>query len=204
MPSDDPDIDQLLSQAAAGDEVATQQLLARHRPRLRRMVAVHLDQRVSARIDPSDIVQEALAEAFQRLPEYIRRRPISFYPWLRQIAWQRLVKLHRAHITAGRRSVRREDDAMRLPDDSVVELAKRLVASGTNPERKLLQKEIRERVRTALDQLQPQDRSLLIMRYLEHMTIREISEVLKLTPAATQMRNARALLRLGQYLADLQ
>jgi RNA polymerase sigma-70 factor (ECF subfamily) len=204
MPPEDPDTDQLLAQAAAGDEVATQQLLARHRPRLRRMVAVHLDQRVSARIDPSDVVQEALAEAFQRLPEYIRRRPISFYPWLRQITWQRLVKLHRAHITAGRRSVHREDDAMQLPDDSVLELAKRLVASGTNPERKLVRQEIRERVRSALDQLQPQDRSLLIMRYLEHMTIREISEVLKLTPAATQMRNARALLRLGQYLADLQ
>jgi RNA polymerase sigma-70 factor (ECF subfamily) len=204
MPPDDPDTDQLLAEAVAQNGVATQQLFARFGPRLRRMVAVNLDQRVSARVDPSDIVQEAFAEAFQRLPDYIRTRPISFYPWLRQIAWQRLLKLHRAHIAARRRSVQREDVTMRLPDDSVSELAKRLVASGTNPERKLLQQEIRKRVRMALDELQSKDRSLLIMRYLEHMNLKEISEVLKVTPAAAQMRHARALLRLEQYLADLK
>jgi RNA polymerase sigma-70 factor (ECF subfamily) len=204
MPADSPDTDQLLEQVAAGDRSAAQQLLSRHRPRLRRMVAVHLDPRITARVDPSDVVQEALAEAFQKLPQYIKRRPVSFYPWLRKIAWQRLVKLHRAHIAAGRRSVRREDVAVRLPDESVAKLADRLAASGTAPSERLVQQEMRESVRAAIDELPPNDRELLVMRYLEHMPLKEISEVLAITPAAAKMRHARALVRLEQLLGELE
>lgn len=203
MPADNPDTEQLLEQAAAGDALAAQQLLARHRPRLRRLVAVHLDPRVSARIDPSDVVQEALAEAYERLPRYLQERPVSFYPWLRQIAWQRLVKLHRSHISAGRRSVQRERDAiLPLSDESVLELAGQLTSSGTEPGQRLVQQEIRERVRAALDRLRQQDRELLVMRYLEHLSMKEISEVLLVTPAAAKMRHARALLRLEVFLSD--
>jgi RNA polymerase sigma-70 factor (ECF subfamily) len=205
MPSENPDTDQLLAQVAAGNDEAAQQLLARHRPRLRRMVAVHLDYRISARVDPSDVVQEALAEAFQRLPQFLQERPVSFYPWLRQIAWQRLVKLHRTHIAARRRSVHREGDvSVRLPDESVLELADLLASSGAEPSQRLVQQEIRERVRTALNQAQPHDRELLVMRYLEHMSLNEISEVLGITLAAAKMRHARALQRLERMLSDLQ
>jgi RNA polymerase sigma-70 factor (ECF subfamily) len=169
------------------------------------MVAVHLDPRITARVDPSDVVQEALAEAFQRLPRYIERRPVSFYPWLRKIAWQRLVKLHRAHIATRRRSVRREDVAsMRLPDESVVKLTERLASSGTAPSERLVQEEMRERVRSVLDELPANDRELLVMRYLEHMRLKEISEVLNITPAAAKMRHARALVRLEQLLGELE
>jgi RNA polymerase sigma-70 factor (ECF subfamily) len=203
MPEQTPDTDQLLERTAAGDQSAAQELLVRHRPRLRRMVAVYLDQRISARVDPSDVVQEALAEAFQRLPEYVREQEISFYPWLRQIAWQRLVKLHRRHLTAARRSVHREDDMrMLLPDDSVQELASRLAVSGTEPNQKLIRQEMRDRVRAALDELRPADRTLLVMRYLEHMTLKEIAEATQTTTAAVKKRHTRALERLERRLGD--
>src|SRR4051794_10800729 len=93
-----PDTDHLLDRAAAGDVAARQRLLERHRPRLRRMVALRLDQRLRARVDPSDVVQEALFDADQELSDYLKRRPIPFYPWLRQLAWDRLIDLNRRHI----------------------------------------------------------------------------------------------------------
>src|SRR3954453_2130957 len=99
---------ELLRAAAGGGEAAGQRLLARHRGRLRQMVAVYLDHRLSARVDPSDIVQEALADAARGLDGYLRERPLPFYPWLRQFAWQRLLQLRRHHIDAQRRSVARE------------------------------------------------------------------------------------------------
>src|SRR5262245_24069354 len=105
-PADDTDA--LLARATAGDPEAAQQLLARHRGRLGRMVAVRLDCRLAARVDPSDVVQEALMDAARKLPDYLRRRPLPFYPWLREIAWERLIKLHQQHLTAGKRSVLRE------------------------------------------------------------------------------------------------
>src|SRR5438093_9616573 len=102
------DTEQLLERAAGGDAVARDQLLQRHRDRLKRMVAVRADPRLAARVDPSDVVQETLAEAAARLDAYLRTRPLPFYPWLRQIAQQRLIDLHRRHVQAGRRSVMRE------------------------------------------------------------------------------------------------
>src|SRR5580700_2161836 len=93
----------LIERAQKGDASAKQLLLANHRDRLRRMVAVHIDRRLAARVDPSDVVQEALAEAARKLPDYLRHRPLPFYPWLRRLAWERLMKLHQRHIVAAKR-----------------------------------------------------------------------------------------------------
>ena len=73
------------------------------------MVAVRLDRRLAARVDPSDVVQEALADASRRLDDYLLSRPLPFFAWLRQFAWERLVELHRRHVTPQRRSVIREE-----------------------------------------------------------------------------------------------
>ena len=108
MSPDATDTDELLRSAGLGDEAARTELLARHRDRLRRMVAVRIDRRLAARVDPSDVVQEALADAALGLSGYLRDRPLPFYPWLRQVAWLRLVQLYRHHVVAQRRSVDRE------------------------------------------------------------------------------------------------
>src|SRR3954470_21288218 len=100
----DPDTDLLLRRPARGEEEARHRLLARHRDRLRRMVAVRLDPRLAARVDPSDVVQDALVDAARKLAAYLRDRPLPFYPWLRRLAWERLTKVHLRH-TSGRRSV---------------------------------------------------------------------------------------------------
>jgi RNA polymerase sigma-70 factor, ECF subfamily len=100
-----PDTEELLDQAKAGDRTARQRLLMRHRDRLRQMVALRIDRRMAARVDPSDVVQEALAVAAQSLSDYLRDRPLPFYPWLRRFAWERLLQLHRHHLRTQRRSV---------------------------------------------------------------------------------------------------
>jgi DNA-directed RNA polymerase specialized sigma24 family protein len=40
-------------------------LVVLHLPRLRRMVRIYLDQRLAARVDPSDVVQDALGDAMR-------------------------------------------------------------------------------------------------------------------------------------------
>ena len=198
----EPDTDQLLDQASHGDGAARQNLLTRHRARLRAMVAARLDRRVAARLDPSDIVQEALAEAARRLDDYLRERPLPFYPWLRQIAWERLVKAHRAHVARAKRSVRREEPGvLGLPDESVAELAQRLASSASSPSRHALRVELQGRVRAALALLSEADREVLVLRYLEGLPLRDVAAVLGVGESAVKMRHVRALERLRVLLA---
>jgi len=191
------DTDGLLARAGVGDASAASELFDRHRTRLRRMVSVRMDTRLTARLDPSDVVQEALAEAARRLPDYVRDRPLPFYPWLRQIAWQRLVHLHARHVRARKRTVNREEAVeMALSEHSAMQLADRLVASGTSPSRHLVRAEMRTRVRKALDQMLPHDREVLIMWHLEELSVSEIAVLLGLTEAGVKSRHRRALERM--------
>jgi len=194
--------DTLLEMASQNDPRAVQQLLQRHRPRLRQMVAVRLDSRLAARLDASDVVQEVLLEASQHLPDYLRERPLPFYPWLRQIAWQRLTKLYARHVGAQKRSVLREEPVMALSGQSVAWLAERLVAGGTSPSRDFLREEMARRVRHALGRLKADDREVLVLRFLEQMTMAEVAAVLEITEPAAAMRQVRALERLRELLKD--
>ena len=198
-----PDTDQLLRRIAQGDAAARELLLARHRDRLRRMVALRLDPRLQARVDPSDVVQDTLAEADVKLGDYARRRPLPFYPWLRRLAWEHLVRLHRRHVVARRRSVSREEaPPAPLPDASAWELASRLAARDSSPSAWLRRDGLRGRLRHALARLAENDREVLVLRNLEDLSPGEIAAVLGLTEAAVKMRQLRALQRLRELLGD--
>src|SRR3954469_18541554 len=82
MAAQSDEIDHLIERAGRGDEPARQQLLehlARQRARLRQMIAVRMDPRLAARVDPSGILQEKLADAIKYLADYLRDRPLPFY-----------------------------------------------------------------------------------------------------------------------------
>jgi RNA polymerase sigma-70 factor (ECF subfamily) len=196
-----PDTEELLRRAAKGNPDARDQLLARHRDRLRKMVSLRLDRRARARIDPSDVVQETLLEADRRLADYLRDRPLPFYPWLRRLAWERLVKLHRRHVHADKRSVGREEHLqLGLSSRSAASLAQRLIAPGASPSQRAIRAELRQRVRDTLEQLNETDREVLVMRYLEQLSVAEIAATLGISEAAVKMRHARALSRLSKRL----
>jgi RNA polymerase sigma-70 factor (ECF subfamily) len=201
--SAEPNTDQLLDRAGRGDNQARQQLLVRHRRQLRRMVAAHLDRRLAARIDPSDVVQEALADAARKLSDYLRERPLPFYLWMRRLAWERLVKLHRRHLRARCRSVGREETGvLALPDESALELARCLIDVRSGPGERLLREELRGRVRAALDRLPANDREVLVLRYLEQLRHADIAAVLGISEGAVKVRHVRALERLRDLLHD--
>jgi RNA polymerase sigma-70 factor (ECF subfamily) len=202
---DNVDTEQLLHQASQGDAAARDQVLVRHRPRLRQAIAIRLDRRLAPRIDPSDVVQETLAEAARRLPDYLRDRPLPFYPWLRQLALERLIDLHRHHVLAGKRSVEREERSLPpLPDESAAALAQRLFGRESSPSARLRRREVAQQVQAALLQLPERDRELLILRHLEQMPTRDVAAVLGLSEGAVKMRLLRALERLQALLADLE
>jgi RNA polymerase sigma-70 factor (ECF subfamily) len=201
MPDGLADTEELLVRVGRGDQTARSRLLDRHRDRLRRMVVVRLDHRVLARLDPSDIVQDALVEADRKLADFVRERPVPFYPWLRRLAWEHLVRLHRRHLRARRRSVLREAASLtRLPDESAVSLAERLAAPSLAPDHRLLEAELKARVKRALNDLPERDREVLVMRYLEDLSNSEIAVVLGISEGAVRTRHTRALDRIAKHV----
>ena len=201
MTRDNPDTDHLIEGARLGDASARSSLLQRHRQRLRQMISVRLDRRLAARVDPSDVVQDVLLEADQKLEDYLRDQPVPFYPWLRQIAKDRLIELYRKHVRAQRRTVLREEPlALGLSEESLHQLFRRFVASGTSPSGRLLRKESSDQIRDALEQLSERDREVLVLRHLERLSTAEIAAVLGIKEGAVFTRQLRALRRLGKLL----
>lgn len=197
------DTERLLNLAVQGDVAARERLLDCFRVRLKRMIAVRLDPRLAARVDPSDVVQEALFEATRKLDDYLTKRPVPFYPWLRRLAWEQLLKVHEKHLRARRRSVAREERVpMDLSDPSADLLADRLIASDSSPSVRLIRDELRRRVRQALAGLPEPERDVLIMRYLEEMSNAEIASALDVSEGAVKMRHRRALNRLAAVLGN--
>ena|SRR5436190_12535913 len=191
----------LLRQATAGDPQATAKLLERHRSRLRRMIGYRMDSRLVQRFDPSDVVQEAMLAASVKMPEYLQERPVSFYPWLRRIAWERLVDLQRQHLGAQRRSVAREEPPpSEFSDDSLNELADSIVPQPSSPLTVLVREERLSHLREALLRLDEQQREVLVLRYLEGLSLQEVAEVMGTSVASTKMRHMRAIRRLRELL----
>ena len=192
----------LEASVSAGDHRAVEHIIGKYGSRLRRMIGARLDPRLARRVDPSDVVQETLIEAVRRLPRYLRDRPLPLYPWLRKVAAERLADLADRHVHAQRRSIQREIWSLGVSDESVVQLARHLADSGTSPSRHVVREESRERIRTALQRLADGDREILLMRFVEQLSTKDIAAVLGISPEAVGMRRLRALKRLSDELGD--
>lgn len=198
------DTDELLQRAETGDGDAIQALFLRFRAKLRRMIEVRLDPRLKKRLDPSDVVQETLAEGVRQWESYLSERPLPFYAWLRQIAWKRLVDLHRHHVTSQRRSIGREHpEEMQLSDQSLQQFAQRLLMQKDSPSERAEKAESRDRVRKALNELSESDRDVLLLRHLEQLSVAATAQVLQIREGTVKSRHYRALRRLRTLLADL-
>src|SRR4051794_2967848 len=165
----------LLEQARAGDREALDRLFDRHRARLRRMVELRLDRRLQARVDASDVIQEAYVEAFTRLDEYAHRPSYPLFLWLRLIVGERLLKLHRHHLGAQMRDAGLEVSIYRgaLPEASSAALAARLLGKHTSPTQAAVRAERVLRLQEALNTLDAIDREVLSLRHFEELSLAE-------------------------------
>lgn len=195
------ELTRLLERAAEGDAAATSALLGQYRGRLRGMIALRMDRRLASRVDASDVVQEAVIEAARRLPEYLRAPPMGFYLWLRQLALQKLIDLHRHHLGAQKRDAGRELSIDAEPGGISSEgLAQQLVGGLTSPTRAARRAELKARVQQALAELAPVDREVLMLRHFEQLSNEETASVLDVGRSAASKRYILALGRLRRLL----
>jgi RNA polymerase sigma-70 factor, ECF subfamily len=205
MADNSADTARLLEQARAGDMEALNDLFARHRTRLRRMVDLRLDRRLQARIDASDVIQEAYCDVVTRLNEYLSEPSYPLFLWLRLIVGERLLKLHRHHLGTQMRDAGLEVSIYRgaLPAASSAALAAQLLGKHTSPTQAAVRAERMMRLQDALNALEPIDREILSLRHFEEMIIVETALSLGIEESAAAKRYIRALKRLKATLASM-
>jgi RNA polymerase sigma-70 factor (ECF subfamily) len=205
MADDSSEMNRLLGQAARGHPERFGALLEQHRARLRRMVALRLDPRLHGRIDPSDVIQETYLEASARLAEYLQKPSMPFFLWLRFLAGQKLVTLHRHHLGRQMRNASREVSLYRgrLPETTSAALAAQLLGHEPRPSEAAIRAELKVRLQEALNSMEPLDREILALRHFEQLSLAETAQVLGLTESGACRRHLRALKRLKEILSSL-
>jgi RNA polymerase sigma-70 factor (ECF subfamily) len=196
--------DELLRRAGAGEDAALAELFARYRERLKRMVRLRLDHRLHGRLDPSDVVQETYLDVARRFSEYTSSPAVPFFLWVRNLAGQRLTDLHRMHLGAKMRSAGQEVSLHRgaLPAVSSVSLANQLLGRLTSPTAAAARAEMQIRLQDALNQMDPIDREVVILRHFEELDNSETADILGLQPSAASKRYIRAIRRLKVILDE--
>ncbi len=195
--------DDMLDKARQGEAGAVDRLLGEFREPLRRVVGLRLDPVIARRIDASDIVQDVLLEANQRLKEYLQAPNMPFHLWLRHLAQDRIIDTHRRHRLAQRRSIDREQPLTRpgwADDDSAASLVAQLVDTERTPASEAIQQELARKLTSAIGELGDDDRDILLMRHHEQLSNGDAARALGLTDAAASMRYLRALRRLRGVL----
>ncbi len=195
---------QLLAEVERGEKTAVNRLMERHRAALRRLIQVRLDRQIARRVDASDVVQDVLLEANERLKNYLADPKMPFHLWLRHLAKDRIIDMHRRHRGAQRRSLDRERSlaAPQFADQSSFDLASQLAASELTPAAASIRNELQSRFLRALEQLDEDDREILLMRHFEQLGNAEAAAALDMSPAAAGMRHLRALRKLRTILGE--
>ena len=197
-----PEIDDLLGKLRAGDKNALAELFSIYQVQLRCMIDLRMDPRLKGRVSGSDVLQEAYIDAFKRIEHYFEKPEIPFYFWLRMIASQRLIDIHRHHLGAEMRDVQREIklDGISSPSASSYSLAAHLVANVDSPSHAAMKNESMVLLAQALAGMDPVDREVLALRHFEELSNDEVARILGLKKAAASNRYVRALQRLKEIL----
>jgi RNA polymerase sigma-70 factor (ECF subfamily) len=150
-----------------GGRQALETLFDQYRDRLQRMVEPCLDPRLRARLDASDVVQEAFRDVARDLDAYLADPKLPPLLWLRLHVGRRLTTLHRQHLGTKMRDAGREislyQDA--LPQASSAALASMLLGRHTPPSQAARRADRMPRVEEALNSLDPIDREVLALRH---------------------------------------
>lgn len=176
------DDDQLIELTLRGSHRAFESLFARHKKQL-----YHSMLRVTKSADLSEeLVQDSFVQAFVKLGSF--KREAAFSSWIFRIALNKYLGMQRT------RRASQSLDA--LEDNSHFEP----IDPQDSPEQSCARSEDRDRVRNALDRLNPEVRRILWLREMKGLTYDEIGEELRLKPGTVRSQLSRARWKLHREL----
>jgi len=176
----------LVAQAAAGDHAAFDQLVTVHQDRIARLA----HRLLGWSSDVDDVVQDVFVDALRNLHGFDGRS--SILTWLTRLTINRC-RAHQRKQWLRLGFLRRRRD----------ELYATCSASAPDPTDSSSTAETIHQVHSAIRQLPQRDREVIVLRYLEELSIAEIAKTLNLSRSTTDVRLTRARQRLEKVLKPL-
>ncbi|MEM6470920.1 MAG: sigma-70 family RNA polymerase sigma factor [Planctomycetota bacterium] len=176
--------------------------IGEHSERLLRLIQLRMHASVRSRVDPEDILQDALLNATKRWDEYCEHRRVSVYVWLRGIVIDRLIDNERKHLHTEVRGVNREEQRRQYSESTSLDYAKNFVAKTPSPSEDARKTERAEFLQEKLQHLAPRDREVLVLRFFEHLNLAEIAETMGISRDHAKVLQYRALKRIAVTFGD--
>lgn len=184
------------NESSIGSSIADLAMLGKiveqHRPVLIEMLRRRIDRRLSVRLDPEDVFQDAAIEARRRWAEFRSRPGGDVYVWLYSIVRDELLRKWRDH-NRQRRALDREE---RIPDASAEQLGVGLFGRGPGPRTQAERCELRERLGKLIELLSDRDYEVVRARLFEGLSFEQVGGLLGIGKDAAAQRYCRALKRL--------
>jgi RNA polymerase sigma-70 factor (ECF subfamily) len=191
----------LLVQARDGDAAALGRLLDMYRNYLRLLARAQIDMGLRVRLDPSDLVQETLLEAYRDFGQFAGRSERELIGWLRRILVRNLTdQLKRQRSQA--RDIRRGESLEAMLDRSSQAAEAALARSISTPSLQAAKREQAVLLADALAKLPPDYREVIVLRNVENLKFEAIGRQLGRSTGAVRMLWARALERLGRMMEE--
>jgi RNA polymerase sigma-70 factor (ECF subfamily) len=191
-----PGSDRLLATAQSGDPAAFWQLAESYRPYLKAVTARLLGNRLASKADVSDVVQQGLMVAFERLADFRGEDASQWQSWVLAIVRNQAKKLLR-HWYRQRRDVRREQPLAAGSSDE-----HQLAADSSGPSQRAIQREQTARLLAAIERLRPDYREVIQLRNFEDLPFAEVAARMKRTEGAVRVLWTRAVERLRDEWGD--
>lgn len=143
--------------------------------------------------DAEDVLQETFLKAYTNLEKF--KGDSRFYTWLVRIAVnESLMKLRKRR---GDRTVSLDEPIQTGEDES---LPREVEDWDDNPEQRYAKTELQGILREAIDGLEPQFRTVVVLRDVEELSTEETAELLGLSVPAVKSRLLRGRLKLRERL----
>jgi RNA polymerase sigma-70 factor, ECF subfamily len=201
MADEVPLITSLLVQARKGDQAALDRLFGMCRNYLGLMARTQVEGRIRSRVDPSDLVQQTLLEAYRAFPRFHGATEGEWLAWLKQILNHNAADFVRYHQT-GKRQAKKEVHLVNPADSSAPDGMGNLADSIETPSQELMRKERELQIADAIAQLAPDYQEVIILRNLHRLPFDEVAQRMDRSRPAAQMLWMRAIQKLQEVLGE--
>jgi RNA polymerase sigma-70 factor, ECF subfamily len=172
-----------------------------HRDYLHLLVRLQLGSRLRAKLDASDVVQQAILQAHERRHQFRGRSEGEWLAWLRSILANALAAALR-RFDAQARDLGRERSLETDLERSASRLEHLLVADQTSPSERVVRGEELLRLTEALGQLPEDQKRVVELHYLKGLPVAEVAEEIGRTRPAAVGLLFRGLKRLRELLRE--